>query len=242
MRRLLGIVGLVVVGACVAGGCGNLLPPQSMSDTKTLDQKVTAIKLDGRSGSLRVQGQAGLSKVTVERTIKYHDGSPNQDTYRVDGDVLVLTGQCGSNCDVSYEVTVPAGLPVSGQTSTGHIDLRNVGAVDVTTSTGGVDLTDVAGAVKAETTNGEITGTGLHAGGVQAHTTNGSIDLTLLEPADVTARTSNGQIKLAVPTGSYRLSTGTHNGHRKIGIADDPNGKNRLDLNTDNGSIEVTQA
>lgn len=131
-----------------------------MSDTKTLDQKVTAIKLDGRSGSLRVQGQAGLSKITVERTVKYYDGSsPNQDTYRVDGDVLMLTGHCGSNCDVSYEVTVPTGLPVSGQTSTGHIELQNVGAVDVTTSTGSVDLTDVVGAVKAETSNGEITAT-----------------------------------------------------------------------------------
>jgi hypothetical protein len=242
MHRLLGIAGLVVAGACVAAGCSRLLPPQSMSETKTLDQPITSVKLDGRSGGINVQGQAGLTKVTVQRTIKYHDGTPNQDTYRVDGDVLVLSGECGSNCDVSYDVTVPAGLPVTGKTSTGHIELTNVGAVDVSATTGHVTLTDVTGSVKAETSNGDIDGTGLHGGNVQATTSNGAIDLALREPADVTARTSNGDIRLAVPTGTYQVSTDSHNGHRKIDIDNDSNGRNKLTLNTDNGEIEVRRA
>jgi hypothetical protein len=242
MRRLLGIAGLVVAGACVATGCSRLLPPQSISETKTLDQAVTSIKLDGRSGGVTVHGQAGLTKATVQRTIKYHDSPPSQDTYRVDGGVLVLSGGCGTNCDVDYDVTVPAGLPVSGQTSTGHIELSNVGAVDVHASTGDVRLTDVTGPVKAETSNGDIGGTKLHGGKVQATTSNGAIDLTLLEPSDVTARTDNGDVKLAVPTGGYRVVTNTHNGHRKIGIAEDPNGRYVLDLGTDNGEIDVVNA
>jgi hypothetical protein len=242
MRRVLGIAGLVVAGACVATGCSRLLPPQSMSETKTLEQSVTSVKLDGRSGDVTVRGQAGLTKVTVQRTIKYHDGPPKQDTYRVDGGVLVLSGDCGSDCDVDYDITAPAGLPVSGATSSGDVQLRNVGAVNVTTSSGEVDLVDVTGTVKAETSNGEITGRGLRGGTVQAKTSNGGIALTLLEPADVTARTDNGDIKLAVPTGGYRVTTQNHDGHRKIGIADDPNGKNILDLGTDNGEIEVVNA
>jgi hypothetical protein len=242
MRRVLGIAGLVVAGACVMSGCSHLLPPQSMSETKTLDQPVTSIKLDGRSGDVTVQGQSGLTKVTVKRTIKYHDGTPKQDTYHVDGGVLVLSGDCGSNCDVDYDVTAPAGLPVSGETSNGDVQLRNVGAVNVTTSSGEVDLADVAGTVKAETSNGEITGRGLRGGKVQATTSNGRIDLALLEPGDVTARTDNGDIKLAVPTGGYRVTTQNHNGHRKIGVTEDPNGKNILDLGSDNGDIEVVQA
>lgn len=242
MRRVLRIAGLVVAGVCVASGCSRLLPPQSMSETKTLDQSVTSIKLDGRSGDVTVRGQAGLTKVTVQRTIKYHDGTPKQDTYRVDGGVLVLSGDCGSNCDVAYDVTAPAGLPVSGETSNGDVQLRNVGAVNVTTSSGEVDLADVAGTVKAETSNGEITGRGLRGGSVQATTSNGEINLALLEPGDVTARSDNGDVKLAVPTGGYRLTTQNHNGHRKIGITEDPNGKNTLDLSTDNGEIEVVPA
>jgi len=242
MRTVLGIAGLVVIGACVATGCSRLLPPQSISETKTLDQSVTSIKLDGRSGDVTVHGQAGLAKVTVQRTIKYHDGTPKQDTYRVDAGVLVLSGDCGSNCDVAYDVTAPAGLPVSGQTSNGDVQLSNVGAVSVTTSSGGVDLADVAGTVKAETSNGEITGRGLRGGAVQAKTSNGGIDLTLLEPSDVTARTDNGDIKLAVPTGGYRVVTNSHNGHRKVGITEDPNSKTVLDLGTDNGEISVVNA
>lgn len=240
MRRW-GIGVAVVAGACVVGGC-SLLPPQSVSDTKTLDQQITAIKLDGRSGSMHVTGQAGLARTTVQRTIKYHDGAPGQDTYHVDGGTLVLTGECGDNCDVDYDITVPAGVPVTGKTSTGHIELLHVGAVDVTTSDGSVDFTDITGAVKAHTSDGEITGTGLHTDSVQADTSNGEIDLTLAQAADVTARTSNGQIKLVVPAGSYRVSGKSHNGSRKIGVADQADGKYRLDLNTDNGSIEVTEA
>lgn len=240
MRRW-GMGVAVLAGACAVGGC-SLLPPQSVSDTTTLDQPVTAIKLDGRSGRVHVRGQAGLSKVTVERTVRYHDGSPNLNTYRVDGGVLALTGECGSNCDVDYDVTGPAGLPVSGEASNGDVELLHVGAVDVATTSGGIELTDVTGTVKARTSNGEITGSGLRGGGaVQATTSNGAVDLTFAEAADVTARTSNGAIKLAVPSASYRVSTTTGNGHRKIGVADEQNGKYRLDLTTDNGPIEVTQ-
>ena len=65
MRSVVGIVGLVVAGACVATGCSRLLPPQSMSETKTLDQSVTSIKVAGRSGDVVVHGQTGLAKVTV---------------------------------------------------------------------------------------------------------------------------------------------------------------------------------
>ena len=242
MRRVLGIAGLVVVGACVATGCSRLLPPQSVSETKTLDQAVTSVKLDGRSGDVTVRGQVGLAKVTVQRTIKYHDSVPNKDTYRVDGGVLVLSGDCGNDCDVDYEVTVPAGLSVTGKTSSGDIELNNVGPVDVSTTSGQLTLTDVTGSVKAGTSNGDIQGAGLHGGTVQATTSNGAIDLVLREPADVTARTSNGDIKLGMPTGSYRVDTTNNNGHRKIGIAQDPNGHNHLDLSTDNGEIEVVPA
>ncbi|MFC0540223.1 DUF4097 family beta strand repeat-containing protein [Kutzneria chonburiensis] len=242
MRRVLGAAGLVVAGVWVMSGCSHLLPPQSMTETKTLDQSVTSIKLDGRSGGVTVHGQAGLAKITVQRKITYHDTTPKQDTYRVDGGVLVLSGDCGTNCSVDYDVTAPAGLPVSGKTDNGGVELRNVGAVDVTTSSGEIDLADVAGTVKAETSNGEITGRGLRGGNVQAKTSNGRIDLALLEPGDVTARTDNGDIKLAVPAGGYRVTTQNHNGHRKIGVTEDPNGKNTLDLGSDNGDIEVAQA
>jgi len=238
-----GIGVLVVAAACAVGGCanlGNLLPPQSVSDTKTLDQSITSIKLDAHSGDVRVQGEAGLTKTTVVRTIKYRDGSaPTQDTYHVDGSTLVLAGDCGSNCSIDYQVTAPAGLPISGQTTAGDVTLAKVGAVDVGTTSGELDLSDVTGTVKAHTTNGKVTGTGLRGGGIQADTTNGGIELTLAEAADVTARTTNGQIRLAVPADSYRVSTDTHNGSRKIRVANDPAGKHSLDLNTDNGEIRV---
>ncbi|QUQ67578.1 DUF4097 family beta strand repeat-containing protein [Kutzneria sp. CA-103260] len=241
-----GIGVLVVAAACAVGGCGNLatlLPPQSVSDTKALDQSITSIKLDTHAGDVSVQGQAGLTKTTVVRTIKYTTGpAPTQDTYHVDGGVLTLSGDCGSNCSIDYQVTAPAGLPISGQATAGDITLAKVGAVDVGATSGDVELTDVTGTVKAKTTNGNVTGSGLKSGTVQANTTSGSVNLTLAEAADVSAHTTNGQIRLAVPGDSYRVSTDTHNGDRKIRVADDPAGKHSLDLTTDNGDIRVDHA
>jgi hypothetical protein len=242
MRRVVIGAALVVAGACAVGGC-SLLPAQSVSDTTTLDQSVTSVKLDGGSGSVEVNGQAGATKVTVERTIRYRDQQPNRDTYRVAGGVLTLTGDCGDNCNVDYVVTVPAGLTVAGGTDAGHIALHNVGAVDVKTSSGSVQLVGVTGTVKAETSNGAIEGSGLRGGAVQATTSNGEIDLTLADANNVTARTSNGRIRLTVPSsGTYRVSGNSSNGHRKIGVDDDASGRYALDLNTDNGSIEVNKA
>jgi DUF4097 and DUF4098 domain-containing protein YvlB len=161
----------------------------------------------------------------------------------VAGGVLTLTGDCGDDCTVNYVVTVPAGLTVAGGTDAGHIALHNVGAVDVKTSSGSVQLADVTGTVKAETSNGAIEGTGLRGGPVQATTNNGEIDLTLAEADNVTARTSNGRIRLTVPaSATYRVSGSSSNGHRKIGVADDASGKYALDLNTDNGPVEVNKA
>ncbi len=241
-----GIGVLVVAAGLAAGGCTNfstLLPPQSVSDTKTYDQTITSIKLDAHSGDVSVQGQTGITKTTVVRTIKYRDGSaPTQDTYRFDGGVLTLAGDCGDNCSIDYQVTAPAGLPVSGQTTAGDISLTKVGTVDVGTTSGDVDLSDVTGTIKAHTTNGKVTGTGLRGGGIQANTTNGAVELTLAEAVDVTARTTNGQIRMVVPDDGYRVSTDTHNGSRKIRITDDPAGKHTLDLNTDNGDIRVDKA
>ncbi|MFI9388278.1 DUF4097 family beta strand repeat-containing protein [Kutzneria sp. NPDC052558] len=241
-----GIGVLVAAAGLAAGGCANfsnLLPPQSISDTKTFDQPVTSIKLDNHAGDVSVQGQAGLTKTTVVRTIKYRDGSaPSVDTFHVDGGVLTLAGDCGSNCSIDYQVTAPAGLPITGQTTAGDVTLAKVGAVDVGTTSGEVELSDVTGAVKAHTTNGKVSGSGLRGGVIQADTTNGGIELTLAEAVDVTARTTNGQIRLAVPDDGYRVSTDTHNGDRKIRIANDPAGKHSLTLSTDNGSIRVDPA
>ncbi len=133
----------------------------------------------------------------------------------------VILGGCGGRCSVNYTVDVPAGVPVSGEVSSGSIHLTRVGAV------------------KVKTSNGRITGQDITGTRIQAQTTNGAINLTPATPLDVQASTSNGAITLTLPKADYQVMADTNNGDKTIGVSDDPSGKFRLELKSSNGDITV---
>ncbi|GAU66548.1 hypothetical protein SSP35_03_01960 [Streptomyces sp. NBRC 110611] len=249
---MLGTVALACVGAWGLSGCG-LLPGKTFTDDATVSKKITAIRIDGDSGSVTVRGTksgspdgtksggSGGGTASVHRAVTYHGDRPEGATHRVEGGVLVL-GDCGEECSVSYTVEVPAGLPVSGETSNGSVNLTRVGAVDVTTSSGAIELDDVSGAVDVRTSNGRIAGRGLSGTHLTAETSNGDIDLTPATPQNVRAKTSNGGITVKMPKGHYRIAARSSNGSRDITVPDDPAARYRLDLTTSNGSITAKSA
>ncbi|MFF2545030.1 DUF4097 domain-containing protein [Kitasatospora sp. NPDC058063] len=242
MRQQPGRLASFVVLAAAAGGlsaCG-LAPDNNFDDDAAVSGTITAVKLDTTSGGVTLRGKDGLDKVSVHRSVSYQDDKPGA-TSRVENGVLVLGG-CGQHCSVTYTVDVPAGLPVSGRTSSGAVSLSRVGAVQVSTHSGAVDLDGVNGSTEVTTTNGAITGRGLNGDRIQAETHNGAIDITSTRPQDVSASTSNGAITLLVPAAAYKVSAKSDNGHQDIGVTDDPSGRYRLTLSTSNGRITVKQA
>jgi DUF4097 and DUF4098 domain-containing protein YvlB len=136
---------------------------------------------------------------------------------------------------------VPAGIPVSGTTSNGSIDLEDLGDIDVSSSNGAIELSDIAGEIRARTSNGRIDGDGIGAGPIDVESSNGAIELELDRPQNVKANTSNGRIELTVPEGSYAVTAETSLGGTDVQIPDDPDGEFTLDLRTSNGSIEVSR-
>lgn len=241
-RRMLGLGLAAVTGAVTLSACDMQGMNKTYEDDAALTAKVTAVRLDGiDAGSVTVDG--GTAKPSLARTIHYRDKRPDGPTHRVENGVLILSG-CGmSHCSVSYDIKVPAGLPVSGRTSAGAIRLTDVGQVDVTAHSGQIQLDGVAGNVRAHTSNGRIVGTGLNGGSVDAETSNGAITLTPSKAQSVRAKTTNGAITLTVPAGGrYQVLTHTSNGGRDIGVQNDPAAANRLDLTTSNGHITVKTA
>jgi hypothetical protein len=228
--------GIVLFAAALAAAtaltaCG--APGTStVQDRADLTGTITEVRIDNDAGGVTVTG--GPGSPSVERTVSYR-GTPPGPSHRVDGTTLVLAG-CGYNCGAEYVVHLPAGIPVSGRTSSGAITLSGVGRVDVETSSGAVEI-DGADRVRAHTSNGGITGRGL--GQVDASTSNGRIDLTLAEAADVTAQTSNGAITVTVPQSTYAIRTDTTNGDTDLHVPNDPAGAHTLDLRTSNGGITV---
>ncbi|WP_207933508.1 DUF4097 family beta strand repeat-containing protein [Actinomadura sp. GC306] len=212
----------------------------TFEDDAALKGDITAVELDDiGAGGVTLRG--GASEASVHRKVRYRGDKPEGPTHRIEDGVLKL-GDCGSRCSVHYTVDLPAGLPVSGGTSSGGIRLSRVGKVDVSTSSGEIRLDDVAGPVKVKTSNGKIEGRGLKGDETDAETSNGEITLRPATQQNIRAKTSNGEITVTVPAGSYRVAARTGNGDREIGVPNTPSARYGLDLTTSNGDITVRAA
>jgi hypothetical protein len=243
--RIRWVGALAVTGAALgmltACDLGDLGPQHTFQDDAAVSGPITAVRLDSGSGSITLNGKPGSTQASVHRELAYQGGRPTAPSSRVDGGVLVLHG-CGQHCSVTYTVSLPAGLPVTGQTSNGEITLSQVGDVQVSSSNGGISLDGVNGTVDVHTSNGSITGHGLNGTRVQAQTSNGSIDLSPAKPQDVHATSNNGPITVTAPAGGYRVSTHSDVGGADVSVANDPSGRFLIDLRTDNGHIDVRPA
>lgn len=229
-------VGAVALAGAALSGCSPA--KSSFQDDATVSERITAVQLATDAGNVTVEGEPGVTQVSVHRLVEYRNDKPGGTT-RVENGTLVLGG-CGDDCSVSYTVEVPAGLPISGGTSAGEIRLSRVGEVTVHTNAGGIALDDVGGPVDVHTSSGSIVGTTLRGQRVQARTSNGDIRLTPATAQDITARTSNGAITLTVPAAAYHVTTSTSHGNIRVGVGDDPRGRYRLDLTTSNGDITAS--
>lgn len=241
-RRLV-TAGLVAVTAVALGGCG-FGPRSTATDTATIGAadaaEITSVRLDLEAGSVTLRGDAGASEVSIERTLDYTGSLPGGQTHRVEDGVLVLSG-CGRRCSANYSVDLPAGLPVTGETSHGSIVLDSTGRVDVRTSNGSLTLSGIDAKIDARTSNGAITGTRLGGtDGVVVETSNGSIDLSLASPQDVRATTDNGRVLLTVPEGGYRVHAQTDLGGTDVSVPDDPDAEFELAATSSNGRVTVT--
>ncbi|KOT36491.1 lipoprotein [Streptomyces caelestis] len=243
MRQELRCLGGLTAAALAAGGlaaCG-LVKGETLEDNSTMSGKITSVRLENGSGGVTVNGTEGSGRLSLRREIEYRGDKPQGATHRIENGVLILGG-CGSRCSVGYTVDVPAGVPVSGEVSSGRIHLTEVGAVKVTTGSGRIEMNGVSGAVEVKTSNGRITGEGLRGTRIQAQTSNGAISLNLAIPLDVQAKTSNGDITLTLPKADYQVTADTNNGDKTIGVSSDPSGEYRLGLKSSNGDITVKKS
>jgi putative adhesin len=254
-RPLLALGGIVLIGVGVAIALGWGLGSSVERDTK-LAQPIHSVKLAADSGDVKIR--VGTGPASVHQKLHYNFRSaPNDDAFRVEGDQLVL-GSCGRNCTADFDVVVPAGVPVTGSTSSGGVDITGVASVDVsadsgdakvenvaglvklTLDSGSIDLRDVGG-VQAHSDSGHVSGDGLR-GPVDVSSDSGSVDLTLAQPSDVKVKADSGSVDLRVPGGSYRVIGDSDSGSRSIDIPQGTSEVKTLDLNTSSGSVSVKAA
>ncbi|MBD0741945.1 DUF4097 family beta strand repeat-containing protein [Streptomyces sp. CBMA152] len=241
MRARLRLLTAVATTGIALGGlsaCGMLR--DHFDDDTTVSEKITSVRLDSGSGAITLRGKEGATKVDLHRYVEY-DGDRPGPTHHVENGVLVLSG-CGGDCSVAYTVDLPAGIPVTGETSSGAVQLSRTSAVSVSTSSGAIDLDDVKGAVDVRASSGAITGKRLNGGPIKAKSSSGAIDLHATSPEDVQAHASSGAVTVTVPDGKYRVTTKSHSGGQEVAIDDDPTGPHHLDVTTSSGAINVKTA
>ncbi|NMO55955.1 DUF4097 domain-containing protein [Actinoplanes sp. TBRC 11911] len=252
--RRAGILAVATAAATTLTGCAGVLGAK-MTYEDSVKTKITEIRVNGGSGDVVVNTGA-VADTAVKRVVR---GTANPgDSYRMDGSSLVLDTSCGRNCSVSYEITAPANVAVSGELRSGNILLTGVGTTDLQLTSGDVTVREPTGPVKVRGTSGDIrvldakstvtvqTTSGdiealNAAGAVDLKVTSGDINAELSAPNPVRAQTTSGDVNVRVPAGSYRVSTDTGSGDEAlVGITNDPAAKNTIDVRTGSGDATVT--
>lgn len=174
----------------VVAGCDNLASRRLDYDN-TEAARITAIRVLPGSGDVTVRTTSTDDEVRIKRVVRYHGGQPDT-TYEINGTELMLDTDCGKDCSVSYDVTAPEGVSVTGETGSGDVHLTKVGAVEIRLGSGNVRVTGADGPVVAETGSGDVRVTGA-AGAVTVTTGSGNIDVDGA-PGAVTLRAGSGDI------------------------------------------------
>lgn len=247
---------VILLGAAsvtVLAGCGGVGARLTFNDVEKV--KVTEIVLTGASGNVDVR-TAAVTETSIQRII-HRNSDPGQ-SYRIDGTVLHLDTDCGSDCTVDYVVEAPAGVAVRGELSSGDLALTGVGRTDVTVTSGDIAVVKATGPVNAKATSGDVTVLDSAAattaestsgdvramnvsGPVSATATSGDVDVKLSTPGSVTARANSGDVTVIVPPGSYQVRADAASGDAAImGLVNDPAAKNVIEVNASSGNATVT--
>jgi hypothetical protein len=209
-------------GALGKIGAGSHNPPASVF---TVSARVTAVVINGGSGSIDVTGSS-RSTVSVSQRATY-SGKPPAPAHVLRGTTLTLSYRCPTElvCGVSYAVQVPAGV-----------------AVSVATGAGSVTLASLAGTVSARANAGLITAVDLRSPVASFKSNAGGVVATFsVAPRSLTAATNVGPVTLTVPGSvGYRLSTHTIVGSSTVTVRRSSSSAHSISASSDLGSISVS--
>ncbi|MFI9811038.1 DUF4097 family beta strand repeat-containing protein [Saccharothrix variisporea] len=258
-RVVWAVVGVVALVGALAG-CVRLVQ-EKFSDQGRVTEKVVAVRVQNDSGRVTVRGSDAATSVEVKRTVEYprNTDKPSGTTYRVDGDTLVLD-DCGRNCSVDYDVTVPGkDVKVVGGNGSGDVTFERVGSVDIEVGSGDVHVRDVSGSVKVENGSGDVdvsdvggsfkgnVGSGRAKltdmrGEVSVVDSSGDVEVGMAAVQPVRAESGSGKVEVRLPKGVYRVEAESGSGERSVGVATDPAAKVSVVVKSGSGDVSVQPA
>ncbi|MFD8143581.1 DUF4097 family beta strand repeat-containing protein [Streptomyces sp. NPDC059708] len=228
---------LLLSGCALTTGVG---PVKTADADTTVSEAVTAVELtDVRSGDVEVVPGSGPG-VAVRRVVHYRGDTVPTPGQRVAGGVLTFSDGCEDDCWIDYRLEVPAAARVRVESSSGDITVKGVARADLTASSGDLRAEGITGPVKARTSSGRITATGLEGAEAEFRASSGDVGAQFAKvPSSVSVTTSSGDVVLKAPQGPYKVSADTASGTRRISLNDGPDARSNITVRTSSGDITV---
>jgi hypothetical protein len=165
MRRFLVFIGALVVVLLVAASAFNLLALGARHRFAVWSSytDVRSLEVDGGSGYVHLTGVPAGSPTVVIAHVTEGFTAPHRHAFWSGLGALRVTYSCGSStdCGVSYDVTVPAGVPVRVNTGNGGVHATGLDSSQISLESGNGDvsatLTDPATLLSATSGNGNVT-------------------------------------------------------------------------------------
>ena len=235
-------------------------PQPVVTRTETVPQPVTGLVVQSNGGQVQVTS-ARVDRVHVTETISYNQGtSPPVVTQSVSGGRLSLSDQActHADCNVDFDVTVPADVTVTASTGGGQVVVSGIaganlasgggpvratlirGPLTVNTGGGPLAVRGVSGPLRAETNGGSLIAQDIAAATATITTGGGPAMVTFATaPEKVSVSTGGGPATLAVPGGPYNLTADSEGGSQSVRIATDPTALPSITITSGGGSLQV---
>ncbi|GAA1153707.1 DUF4097 family beta strand repeat-containing protein [Kribbella jejuensis] len=250
-NKQLGIILLVAAAGLAFWQFGD----RDSDETHQITDKITTVQLAAGHSDITIKvSDDDRTSVREKRKFWFFK---HGDAYSVNDGTLKLDGDCGWQCSADYEVTVPRGTKVTGENSSGDIQISGVAGIDAKSTSGKIELRDVEGDVNLHVTSGDVSVHGLNGkldvkansgdieakdlkgGPVNVETTSGDMELTLAEANDVTAKGTSGDIEIRTPGTDYKTSLDSQHGDIETNLANNTAGTHTITATTTSGDIEL---
>ncbi|OPC81206.1 hypothetical protein B4N89_09830 [Embleya scabrispora] len=240
---------LTIGGILMAAWTGlALLSSHDVRDHRDFALSTGDLIIDTDDAGVTIEpGAAGTISVDSKITHSINGAKPS---WSLVGNRLKLRLNCPGfmhvECDGSYRIKVPLGIPLEVSSDSGGISASGLRQnMRFSTDNGHIDVSESTGNLQLSTDNGGITTSRVRADTVVVDTDNGGVRLRLdTAPTRVKVTTDNGGVRVTVPgdENTYRVSAKSGNGGIDNELGDDPRANRSIEIRTDNGGITVDRA
>jgi hypothetical protein len=173
----------------------------------------TRVEVVARAGSLRIEGRAGLARLSASGTACAPEAAQldkvqilatrQGGTLRVEAQVPEGTWGLG-NASLDLRIELPDSLALKVEDTSGPLEVRGVAALDLVDSSGEIVVEDVKGDLSVQDSSGEMRLLGV-GGSVRVSDSSGEIEITRVGGGVEIEQDSSGGIRIAQVSGAVRV-------------------------------------